>query len=329
MENELITKENELENVKTAYFLEDRLKGLNEDYNRLLGQEPRRPSPPNAPQLESLTAKKIPYPPINPIVSMPISTRWAALSAASAIIGMLSLQLAQNVSFIFILLFFPCGVGFLAGLVLMYMEGSAAKKKALEQMTEEIKNSPDYKRKCAEIDEQNKANQEKLDKEARETYLKRCAEYNRAFESYNERTRSYEELELPEWHKEVSELKSVINETSLSLKELYAANIISALLYLAMFMSTSNYDLKFAIERYDTYVMQTAQRKQINIAQAQYMLGREVLQNQEYSIWLDEQMLEISEKGNDVLRSISNWQKSDFAVREYRIHKARRAARKR
>lgn len=86
--------------------------------------------------------------------------------------------------------------------------------------------------------------------------------------------------------------------------------------------------MKFAIERYDTFVMQKAQTEQINIAKAQVALANEAIQNQEYANWLNEQALDMAEQGNDTLKSIDNWQKADIAVREYRRLKARKKAKK-
>lgn len=100
------------------------------------------------------------------------------------------------------------------------------------------------------------------------------------------------------------------------------------MLYLAVFMGTSDFDLKYAIERYDTSVMLTAQREQIDLARAQVALANEAIQNQEYANWLNEQTLNMAEQGNEILKSIDNWQKADIAIREYRRFKARRAAKK-
>lgn len=102
----------------------------------------------------------------------------------------------------------------------------------------------------------------------------------------------------------------------------------AAVLYLAVFMGTSDFDLKYAIERYDTSVMLTAQREQIDLARAQVALANEAIQNQEYANWLNEQTLNMAEQGNEILKSIDNWQKADIAIREYRRFKARRAAKK-
>ncbi len=78
------------------------------------------------------------------------------------------------------------------------------------------------------------------------------------------------------------------------------------------------------IERYDTYVLQYQQREQISLAQAQLMVMREVSKNQQYSVWLNEQMVELTEQGNKTLRSISTWQKADMALRAYWRIKDRR-----
>ena len=79
------------------------------------------------------------------------------------------------------------------------------------------------------------------------------------------------------------------------------------------------------IERYDTYVIQTAQQRQIEIAEAQLAISREALRDQQYSTWLNEQIAEMTEQGNKTLKSISSWQRADILLREYRLHKARKA----
>lgn len=80
----------------------------------------------------------------------------------------------------------------------------------------------------------------------------------------------------------------------------------AAVLYLAVFMGTSDFDLKYAIERYDTSVMLTAQREQIDLARAQVALANEAIQNQEYANWLNEQTLNMAEQGNEILKSMEN-----------------------
>ena len=103
---------------------------------------------------------------------------------------------------------------------------------------------------------------------------------------------------------------------------------LEALVYLATFLNTSQYDLKFAIENYNQYVIQRKQDKQITLQQAQLDVAKEIRNNTDYANWLDEQSLEIAENGNDILKSISNWQKADVSYRMYERHKAKKAAKR-
>lgn len=154
-------------------------------------------------------------------------------------------------------------------------------------------------------------------------------------QNYEQDVIIYKEETYPQWKEEEQTLEMAVGDLKAALKEVYGRNVLpmqyrnrAAVLYLAAFMGTSNYDLKFAIERYDTFVMQKAQTEQINIAKAQVALANEAIQNQEYANWLNEQALDMAEQGNDTLKSIDNWQKADIAVREYRRLKARKKAKK-
>ena len=145
----------------------------------------------------------------------------------------------------------------------------------------------------------------------------------------------YNEETYPQWKEEEQAIETALSDTKAALKEVYSRNVLpaqyrnrAAVLYLAVFMGTSDFDLKYAIERYDTSVMLTAQREQIDLARAQVALANEAIQNQEYANWLNEQTLNMAEQGNEILKSIDNWQKADIAIREYRRFKARRAAKK-
>lgn len=100
-------------------------------------------------------------------------------------------------------------------------------------------------------------------------------------------------------------------------------------------MGTSDYDLKFAIERYDQDVSHRYQQQQVDIANQQLNAMRtqtqilnDVLQNQHYATYLNEQVLDIQEHGNKLLRSISNWQKADILINEHRYQKRQQAIKK-
>lgn len=168
-----------------------------------------------------------------------------------------------------------------------------------------------------------------------EKYLRRYEQYKADMKTYEQDVVVYNEETYPQWKEEEQAIETALSDTKAALKEVYSRNVLpaqyrnrAAVLYLAVFMGTSDFDLKYAIERYDTSVMLTAQREQIDLARAQVALANEAIQNQEYANWLNEQTLNMAEQGNEILKSIDNWQKADIAIREYRRFKARRAAKK-
>lgn len=278
---------------------------------------------------------------------MPKSQQWKSkqkIIIAGAITFAVGLFLPFGV-FVQITLIF-LGLAILAaGVVMMaaaYVQEGRKHKEDIAALkakrTEEIRNSPEYIQQCREIDEQNQQNQQnqaKLDRELHEKYLSRYEKYKEDMRIYEQDVAVYNKETYPQWKEEEQTLKTALNDTKAALREVYGRNILpaqyrnrAAVLYLAVFMGTSDFDLKYAIERYDTSVMLLAQREQIDLAKAQVVLANEAVQNQEYANWLNEQTLDMAERGNEILKSIDNWQKADIAVREYRRFKAKRAAKK-
>lgn len=153
---------------------------------------------------------------------------------------------------------------------------------------------------------------------------------------------TYQTYTMATYNSKKEELKNVIAQTHDTLEEVYKKNIIPAqyrgigsVAYLATFMGTSDYDLKFAIERYDQDVSHRYQQQQVDIANQQLNAMRtqtqilnDVLQNQHYATYLNEQVLDIQEHGNKLLRSISNWQKADILINEHRYQKRQQAIKK-
>lgn len=333
-------REQELEVVTTAYFLEDRIRELKKENAVLSNSRPPKPIAPREPKEEHLKAELKPYPSITP-PKVQLAPFWKRG------IRMWILNFAIQIIAYIITFKFP-GFGQLlgtlggligaAGTIVLISDGFKASKKrkqAIQKQIEEIKNSSEYKNECKIIDEWNQNQQAELDRNCHERYLKRYEEYKAACQEHQIRLKEYEEEVLPSWKHEVSDLTNVIENTNKVLQEVYDKKVIpiqycniSALCYLTMFLSTSNYDLKYAIERYDMYVTQIMQREHIEISRAQLELGREALENQQYANWLNEQIAELSREGNHTLKSISNWQKADFALREYRRYKARKEAKK-
>ena len=352
----VITRDEELEVVKTAYFLEDRITTLKKERDALKRNRPQKPVEPQKPTKHFTKASRIPYPPINPPIDPPNNTypqiqlppfwkRGVYVLGAGMVLSLFSFR------FFFIALLGV--IGLYAGIALLIIDwrrNSEQKKRLAQEQeaarkaqeaarkaaVEAIRNSPEYQDECRRIDEQNRIRQAELDKEDHEKYLKQYEEYAFSYHNYEIALEIYETQTIPEWSQEIAELDNAIEQTYAVLKEVYGKDVvpiqyrnIPALCYLTMFLSTSKFDLKTAIERYDSYVAQTMQKRQIEIAEAQLVIGRETLRNQQYSTWLSEQIAEMTEQGNNTLKSISNWQKADIALREYRIHKARKAARRR
>ena len=332
-------REQELEVVKTAYFLEDQIVHQTQELQRVNGDKPARPAQPREPHLENHSAQKIPYPEIKPVVDLPKPVRWKLWMKVS--LGGLALTIiASWPGWIFLVT-----LGIIVFLVapvygaVVYFKDNAAYKQAVAnltaQRTEEIRNSPEYIQKCREIGKQNQQNQAQLDKELHEKYLRRYEQYKADMKTYEQDVVVYNEETYPQWKEEEQAIETALSDTKAALKEVYGRNVLpaqyrnrAAVLYLAVFMGTSDFDLKYAIERYDTSVMLTAQREQIDLARAQVALANEAIQNQEYANWLNEQTLNMAEQGNEILKSIDNWQKADIAIREYRRFKARRAEKK-
>lgn len=332
-------REQELEVVKTAYFLEDQIVHQTQELQRVNGDKPARPAQPREPHLEKHSAQKIPYPEIKPVVDLPKPVRWKLWMKVS--LGGLALSIIASWPDWIFLVTLGIIVFLLAPVygAVVYFKDNAAHKQAVAnltaQRTEEIRNSPEYIQKCREIDEQNQQNQAQLDKELHEKYLRRYEQYKADMKTYEQDVVVYNEETYPQWKEEEQAIETALSDTKAALKEVYSRNVLpaqyrnrAAVLYLAVFMGTSDFDLKYAIERYDTSVMLTAQREQIDLARAQVALANEAIQNQEYANWLNEQTLNMAEQGNEILKSIYNWQKADIAIREYRRFKARRAAKK-
>lgn len=319
----------ELETVKTAYFLEDRLEKLRRESLAL--SKPPRPTAPVEPQEEHKKAQLKPYPEIRPpeIKLDKFWKRGLILWIVGCVGSLFMDAIGLSILFSVILLATP------VVLIIDWSNARQRRKKLSQELVENIRNTVQYKEECRKVDEYNAAAQAEVDKECHERYLKRYEMYQAACQEHQIKLQEYDEEIIPAWKSERADLAEVINQTNNVLQEVYTRKVIpiqycniSALCYLTMFLSTSEFDLKYAIERYDMLVTQMQQREQIDIAKAQLQVGREVLDNQQYANWLTEQIAEMSERGNQTLESISSWQKADFALREYRRHKAHKAAKK-
>lgn len=336
MEENSLARNQELENVTTAYFLEDRIAKLRQDESQLRGSRPKEPAKPPEPQLKKVPIAPVPYPKINTtpdvgkvlgkVFNKKFFIFWGIVLIL-AIVGektnSMGIQILAGLGFIGGFFFYCIKIPF------AWANGKVA---VARQEEEQIRNSPEYINKCREIDEENRRRQEKQDEQMRNQYLKECENYKVALAKHEEDVKRYHEEILPAWSEEMAALQTALSDTQAALQELYGRNVIPAqyrnipaLYYLATFVGTSNYSLKVAIERYDAYVLQYQQRTQISLAQAQLMVMKEVAQNQQYTIWLNEQMAELLQDGSETLRSIGKWQKADISLRAYWRYQDRKA----
>lgn len=336
----------ELEMVKTAFFLEERLVEIKNEEVELNGLKPKRPNEPIKPVEKKVPLHKLPYPEIKAEVTMPnfletdnnkylLYGSIGALAFSFIIMPILS-GLISGIFNLFGIIFFIAGV---VGFILLgtkYNDVVKAKEKAKNEKIEAIRTSEEYQEQCKSIDEKNIAMQAELDKASHEEYVKKYEKYEIVHKQYEDELNNYNSVLIPDWSAKVNDLRDIKAKTREVLNELYDKNVIPiqyrnipALSYLALFLNTSEYDLKFAIERYDNSVNQRIQLEHLSVAKAQYVVAQEALANQQYSNWLNEQLVELNESGNDTLRSIDKWQKADIALREYRKLKARKAMKKR
>ena len=329
-------REEELEIVTTAYFLEERINELKNDQQQLQAAKPNKPQSPVEPQLERETINPLPYPDILPD-EIEMTRRWKKLLIIAIVAGGVVTTLGNavgSITFLGTLLGLVGTILLWGGIIYAFKTRSEEKKEKKKLEAESIerkRNSVEYKDKCAEIDEQNQLSQIQKDKELHERYTVRYEDYKKSIQKYKEDVVDYEENTLPLWQKEDSALSLALADTQTALQEVYSSNIIpiqyrklEVLVYLATFLNTSKYDLKFAIENYNQYVSQCKQDRQIKLQEVQIQIAKETLGNVQYANWLNEQVLDLSEQANDTLNNINNWQKADIAYRTYERIKANR-----
>lgn len=327
MEERSIEKKQEAEVVTTAYFLEKNIDQLKQEQRELNARRPREPAAPQRPRRREAKITPIPYPPVDGTVKFPmIFLKGFLICCALAVIG----SLFPRLSFIL-------PIAYIGNVFWWLMIGWFFARKKIQRTREErIRTSSEYQIQCREIDEENRKNQERLDEEMEAKYLADCEQYNIALQKHQDDIRRYQEEILPAWSEEAEVLQTALKDAQTALQELYDRRVIPAqyrnipaLMYLSTFIATSNYDLKFAIQRYDEYVGQCQRRLNNDLAAAQLVVMREVSQNQQYNAWLTGQTNEILERGNATLHSINSWQKADLAIRTYWRFKDRREQRAR
>lgn len=311
-------REVELEIVTTAYFLEERISELKNDQRQLQAAKPNKPQSPVEPQLERETINPLPYPDILPD-EIEMTGRWKKLLIIAIVAGGVVTILGSavgSITFLGTLLGLVGTILLWGGIIYAFKTRSEEKKEKKKLEAESIerkRNSVEYKEKCAEIDEQNQLRQIQKDKELHERYTVRYEDYKKSMQQYKEDVVDYEESILPLWQKEDSALSLALADTQTALQEVYSSNIIpiqyrklEVLVYLATFLNTSKYDLKFAIENYNQYVSQCKQDRQIKLQEVQIQIAKETLENVQYANWLNEQVLDLSEQANDTLNNINN-----------------------
>lgn len=330
-----LQRQQEVEVVTTAYFLEKNISDLKKENARLYRNRPAEPLPPPEPKLKKELAAAIPYPNITTQVNFAEKTvgyfknlnkKLILVCIAIMVLSIVAdIQVIAYLTLLVLLMYI-----FMKRITWLFW----GKSKVKEQKEEQIRNSPKYQARCREIDEENRKRQEDLNQALYEKYLKECEDHKALLVRHTEELKHYREEVLPAWSEKVSALEKDINDTQAALQELYSRRVIPAqyhdipsLYYLATFIGTSNYDLKFAIERYDAYVARLIEKEKMEIEKAKIAILNEISSNQQYANWLNEQMLGMLEQGNATLRSINSWQKADLAARTYWRYKDRREQR--
>lgn len=149
-------------------------------------------------------------------------------------------------------------------------------KKEKEDNIEEIRNSSEYKAKCAECDKVFDKQQAELDKV-----------YEGAKKEYDTKILPNYQMELDKWttkhENELCEQENILKNSEIELKNLYDATKIvpmqyrdiEALQYITDMVSSSDYDVKQAIESYDKKVQRDLDMKKIQEQQIANQLADE------------------------------------------------------
>lgn len=312
----------ELEVVTSAFFLEANINLLQKNKQELQSQMPKKPE---EPKLIEVTLGTPQYPTIDTShITMP--TLWKTILIVCAVLFFISFPMAnENTVFLVVFLLAPL---FLIGILTALILGTKAKNEAKDKYKQKIMSSPEYINKCRQIDEESRIEYERLKEDTQNAYTRNLEKYNVSLKDYNENL-------LPQWEEEYKALEIALSDTNAALRELYGTNIIpgecrnlNAVSYLAAYLSTSQFDLGYAIERYNDKKRDTLLKENNDLQRAQILIMTEIRQNQEYANYLNEQYLYLTEASNETLRSISNWQKADIAMRTYERIKERRNAKR-
>ena len=322
-----ISRDDELEHVSSAFFLEGALVSLAEKKERNDRAKPAKPKMPQKPVFCPPQAEKEPYAPITvPKSSFPKICYWSAaffgiMIFASVPLSALTYFTPGPIHGILNYLVFLSPYLCLACIFIGFCMEDLAKKIAKVKESQ-IRNSADYQKRCAEVDERNRQRQQQLNFEEEKHYKFAMETYeNVVFPKYKKELEIYETKTLPAWKKKDVDIRNAISETEATLREVYEQNVIpgkyrnlGALTFIASFMGTSNYDLKFAIERYDNEIDQLIAYEQLNATRAVAALLNNVLQEQQYTNYLQTQTIDMLESGNRLLKNTRNWAAASTAL---------------
>ena len=328
-----VDRDTELEHVSTAYFLENALATLAEKEKTVCDSKPKRPKAPIKPDPIKPHYDFEPCPvasvPLSEVPKPPFPKKWLSycivLLALPFLLMLLTAVLPNLGNALTVLLSFFTWAPFLL-LVFCISQGNSERKAqwtaAQKEAENRIRNSEDFKRTCSEIQQRNHQNKLLATEQAKESNQAALEKYEKVLlPRYNEDITFYEKQQLPSWEKECSDVQTAISETQTTLQEVYDQNVIpgkyrnlDALTFISSFMGTSQYDLKFAIERYDKDIDQLIARENLNVNQAIAHMTNMVLQQQQYTNYLQAQTLEYIENGNKLLKQTRNWSIANTAL---------------
>lgn len=328
-----IDRDTELEHVNTAYFLENTLVALAEKQQSIEQARPERPQAPVRPVISLPRFEKETYPSTSisktAIPKPPFPKKWL-----NAIIGLLAIMIiipmiGALVRPLMIYMMMVVATFFWVPPVLIIfclVKGFSERKKSWEAAREaaekKLSKSKEYKRMRAEIQERNRQRRQELERQIAEKQEAATEKYEMVLlPKYEEELALYENDRLPQWEKERAEIQTAISETQATLQEVYDQNVIpakyrnlDALTFLSSFMGTSRYDLKFAIERYDNDIDQLIARENLEVNRAIAHMTGIILQQQQYTNYLQTQSLEYLENGNGLLKQTRNWSVASTAL---------------
>ena len=322
-----ITRDVELEHVSSAFFLEGALVSLAEKKERNDRAKPAKPKMPQKPVFCPPQAEKEPYPPITvPQPSFPRIWCWSAVFFGIMIFASVPLSALTYFTpgpihgILNYLIFFSPYLCLGCIVIGICVKGLAEKRAKAKE--DQIRNSAGYQEQCAEVDERNRQRQQKVNLEEEKRHKAAVQNYESVvLPKYEKELKTYETVNLPAWKKEDANIRNAISETEATLREVYEQNVIpgkyrnlGALTFIASFMGTSNYDLKFAIERYDNEIDQLIAYEQLNATRAVAALLNNVLQEQQYTNYLQTQTIDMLESGNRLLKNTRNWAAASTAL---------------